>query len=156
MSSVVEWKWRHIGVSGLEGLWEGGIGSGISCSRSPYVRCADELTDVDSVWPRGLTLLLWRDVWRVIDTEKRLHVLWNHCASRLHANSWTVISCFFSRWSSEWVSCHTEAGFTTASGKQWSDLKKCIFWPIPLLYTVAISDPTIDMTFLKVIRWIFG
>lgn len=149
MSSEVEWKWRHVGVSGFEGLWGEGIGSGISCSRSPCARCADdELTDVDSVWPREPTLLAtWRDVWRVMDSEKRLWVLRNHCASRLHANSWAVMSCFFSRWS-KWVSCHTEAGLITASVKR--------LWLIPFLYTVAISDPTIDTTFLKVICWIFG
>lgn len=126
MSSVVEWKWRHFGVSGFEGLWGGGIGSGISCSRSPYARCAVELTDVDSVWPHRVTLLLWQDVWRVIVTEKRLGVLRRYIASRLHANSWTVMSCFFSRWYNEWVSCHTEAGFITASGKKvvWFKKKK--------------------------------
>lgn len=137
-ASVVEWKWRHIGVAAFEGLWRGGIWSGISCSRSPYARCGDGLTDLDSVWPRRLTLPLWRDVWRVINAEKRLLVLRNQCASRLHANSCTVMSYDFSRWSTEWVSFHAEAGFTTASGKQGFDLKKHIFWPIPLLHTVDI------------------
>ncbi len=108
-SHVVEWKWRHIGVAGFEGLWGGGIGSGISCSRSPYARCDDGLTDVDSVWPHRLMLPLWRDVWRVINAENRLLVLRNKCASRLHANSCTVMSYIYSRWSTEWVSCHAEA-----------------------------------------------
>ncbi len=127
-ASVVEWKWRHIGEAGFEGLWGGGIGSGISCSRSSYARCGDGLTDVDSVWPRRLTLPLWRDVWRVRNAEKRLLVLRNQCAS-------IGFMLILAQW------CHTSTAddllsFMPCWGWSHSIRKTDIYWYTQLIFRI--------------------